>query len=82
MEEGRKEVSPVDIINYNPTGYQNYARKFKSVTRAIARELVSPTGYIYPKRPFHNRANTCTRKAKHSRTMNETKKTIYGQLRY
>lgn len=31
--------------------------------------------------PFNNRANTCKRKGKHSRLLNEIKKTVYGQLK-
>ena len=56
--------------------------KFKSVRRAIKRGLVSPYGESYPKRPFNNRANTCKRKSHSSRSMNEIKKDIYGQIKY
>ncbi len=76
------KVNSIDIIKHNAIGFQHCSSKFKSVTRAISRGLVSPTGYIYPKRPFSNRANTCNRKGKHSRKMNELKKTIYEQFRY
>jgi len=38
-------------------------------------------GYNAPNHPFNNRANTCKRKGKHSRTNNELKKTIYEQLK-
>lgn len=55
--------------------------KFKSIRRAIKRSNVTSTGYIIPKRPFHNRANTCKRKGKHSRPMNELKKRIYAELK-
>jgi hypothetical protein len=55
--------------------------RFKSVRRAIRRGLVSLDGFIYPKRPFHNKANTCKRKGKHSRAINERKKMIYEQLK-
>lgn len=55
--------------------------KFKSIRRAIKRGHVSPTGIIYPKRPFNNKANTCKRKGHHSRSMNELKKKIYEQFK-
>lgn len=56
-------------------------RKFKSVRRAIKRGLVSIDGFIYPKRPFNNRANASKRKGKHSRVTNEKKKLIYGRIK-
>lgn len=56
--------------------------KFKSISRAIRRGLVSPSGTICPKRPFNNRANTSRRKGHHSRVMNEVKKSIYEQLKH
>lgn len=55
--------------------------KFKSVNRAIRRGHVMPNGLIIPKRPFNNRANTSRRKGVHSRSTNELKKKIYGQLK-
>ena len=56
-------------------------RRFKSVSRAFRRGLITSTGYIIPHRPFHNRANTSNRKGVHSRAFNEEKKRLYGQLR-
>ena len=56
--------------------------RFKSVRRAIRRGLVSLDGVIFPKRPFHNKANTCKRKGHHSRAINERKKMIYEQLKH
>ena len=55
--------------------------KYKSIRRAIKRGLVSIDGFIYPKRPFNNRANTSKRKDKHSRVTNEKKKLIYGRIK-
>lgn len=55
--------------------------KFKSVNRAIRRGHVAPNGLIIPKRPFNNRANTSNRKGAHSRSSNELKKQIYGQIK-
>lgn len=55
-------------------------RKYKSVRRAIKRGHVSLDGYLYPNRPFNNRANTSKRV--HSRAFNERKKLIYEQLKY
>lgn len=54
-------------------------RKFKSIQRAFRRGHVTNAGYIIPNRPFHNRANTCKRKGKHSRRFNEQKRLIYGE---
>lgn len=48
--------------------------------RAQRRQGILANGYRMPKRPFNNRANTCTRPGKHSRTYNEIKKKIYAQL--
>lgn len=56
--------------------------KFKSVRRAIKRGNVSLDGFIFPKRPFNNKANTCKRKGHHSRAINERKKVIYEQLKH
>lgn len=56
--------------------------KFRSVRRAIRRGHVSIDGFIFPNKPFNNRANTCTRKPNHSRTFNERKKLIYEQLKH
>lgn len=56
--------------------------KFKSIRRAIRRGHVSLDGYIFPRRPFSNKANTCKRDGHHSRTINERKKFIYEQLKH
>lgn len=55
--------------------------KFKSVRRAIKRGNVSLDGFIYPKRPFNNKASN-GRKGHHSRVVNEKKKIIYEQLKH
>ncbi len=55
--------------------------RFKSVRRAMRRGHVTAEGIIMPKRPFNNRANTSNRKEVHSRSTNELKVKIYGQLK-
>ena len=55
-------------------------RKYKSVFRAVRRGHVSPTGVIYPDRPYNNRANTSKRKGIHSRMFNQIKREIYDRL--
>ena len=55
--------------------------KFRSVRRAIKRGCVSLDGIVFPKRPFNNRKNTCSR-GHYSRTINERKKMIYEQLKH
>lgn len=56
-------------------------KRFRSIRRAIRRGHVSIEGIVYPRRPFHNKANTCKRKGHHSRVMNERKKMVYEQLK-
>lgn len=73
VEERRLEIP--NLVRYDAVG------RFKSVNRAITRGLVSPIGAIYPNRPFNNKGNTCSRKGKHSRSVNELKKQIYGNLK-
>lgn len=55
-------------------------RKCRSVFRAVRRGHVSPTGVIYPDRPYNNRANTSKRKGIHSRMFNQIKRSIYDRL--
>jgi len=55
-------------------------RKYRSVFRAVRRGHVSPTGVVYPDRPYNNRANTSKRKGIHSRMFNELKKEIYDRF--
>lgn len=55
--------------------------RFKSIRRAIRRGQVTTEGIVIPRRPFNNRANTSKRKGVHSRSTNELKKKIYGQLK-
>lgn len=57
------------------------ANTFKSANRAFKRGHISIQGYIAPKRPFNNRANTCKRKSSHSRGTNEYKKLLYEQIK-
>lgn len=55
--------------------------RFKSVRRAMRRGHMTSEGIVMPRRPFNNRANTSKRKGVHSRSTNELKKKIYGQLK-
>lgn len=73
-EEFSKYLRGKDLITFE--AFQVY----KSVGRAIRRGLVTNTGVMYPLRPFNNRGNTCNRKGKHSRAMNELRKKVYGEL--
>lgn len=59
------------VINYSGVS------KFKSLNRAIKRGLMSPEGFIYPNRPFNNRKSI-----KGSRSINELKKQIYGNIKF
>lgn len=56
--------------------------RVKSIRRSIRRGQASLDGFIFPKRPFNNKANTCSRKYHNSRTINERRKVIYGQLKH
>lgn len=72
------------VSNINPTlGLISYdgVHKFKSAGRAMRRGHLSYKGIMLPKRPFHNKANSCKRKGKHSRSTNELKKEIYGEIK-
>lgn len=55
--------------------------RFKSVRRAMRRGHVTAEGIVMPRRPFNNKANTSKRKGVHSRSTNELKNKIYGQLK-
>ena len=55
--------------------------RFKSIRRAMRRGHVTTEGILMPRRPFNNRANTSERRGIHSRSTNELKKKIYGQLK-
>lgn len=54
--------------------------KFRSINRAIRRGNVTSSGVIAPSRPFNNRANTSSRKKKHSRVYNQYKRIIYNNM--
>lgn len=60
--------------------YFGVTNKYKSAYRAIRRGHALTDGSIVPKRPFNNRANTSKRPGVHSRTDNEIKKIIYGNI--
>lgn len=92
MEEQKKIerdlMSQEEFENYIAEGIMvlhlityDAVHKFKSIRRAIRRGHVTTEGYIIPRRPFHNKANTYKRKGKHSRSMNELKKRIYAELK-
>ena len=57
--------------------FNNAVQKFKSVTRAIKRGLVSPSGIVFPKRPFNNRSS----KNKRKKSLNDIKKTLYESIK-
>ena len=59
----------------------NAVGSVKSIRRAIRRGHVSLDGILYPRRPFNNRANTCSRKNSHSRSFNQKRREIYGQIK-
>jgi hypothetical protein len=87
MEEKKIErdlMSQEEFENYiyNNSGMKNFnaTSMYKSVGRAIRRGHMLPSGIVYPKRPFNNRANTSKRRGVHSRVNNELKKCIYGEL--
>lgn len=83
MEKNRVDVVG-DFYDKNILHLRTYeaVSKSKSIRRAIRRGHVSLDGFIFPKRPFNNRADTCKRKGHHSRTINERKKMIYEQLKH
>lgn len=72
-----KGIMVLHLITYDGV------HRFKSIRRAIRRGHVTAEGIVMPRRPFNNRANTNTSKRKgvHSRSTNELKKKIYGQLK-
>lgn len=74
LEDNRPEGMVLHLLDYSSV------KRFKSVRRAIRKGLVTPEGFIVPKRPFNNKRNTCKRKNKNSRAKNELKKFIYGRL--
>lgn len=92
MEEGRRKIER-DLMNQEE--FEDYIKdngllrlityygvsKFRSVRRAINRGDMTSDGYIAPKRPFNNRANTSKRKEVCSRYTNELKKRIYENLK-
>lgn len=73
MEE--VEVDGLNLVYYEAV------QKFKSIRRAIRRNNVSTRGLIVPTRPFNNRGNTSERTNIHSRSVNEYKKNLYGQIK-
>lgn len=79
QEEFENYISTREIVLH--FGSYNLVHKFKSVKRAIRREHITINGDIIPRRPFHNRANSCERKNKHSKAGNELKKKIYAELK-
>ena len=70
-----KGIMVLHLITYDGV------HRFKSVRRAMRRGHVTAEGIVMPRRPFNNRANTSKRKGVHSRSTNELKKKIYGQLK-
>lgn len=70
-----KGIMVLHLITYDGV------RRFKSIRRAIRRGNMTTEGIAIPKRPFNNKANTSKRRGVHSRSTNELKKKIYGQLK-
>ena len=71
MEENKEEkVKELTLLRFEAVS------RFKSVKRAWRRGHISDYGLIYPKRPFNNRTSK-----KNTRSFNELRKIIYGQLR-
>lgn len=70
-----KGITVLHLITYDGV------HRFKSVRRAMRRGHMTSEGIVMPRRPFNNRANTSKRKGVHSRSTNELKKKIYGQLK-
>lgn len=70
-----KGITALHLITYDGV------HRFKSVRRAMRRGHMTSEGIVMPRRPFNNRANTSKRKGVHSRSTNELKKKIYGQLK-
>lgn len=66
--------------NLHPGAYRAVSF-FKSIRRAIERGNMTEDGMIAPKRPFNNRGNTSKRSGVHSRSMNELKKRLYGEIK-
>lgn len=59
---------------YPLSSYDGVGR-FQSIWRAIRRGKASPTGQVYPNRPFNNSKST------RGRRENENRKRIYDQLK-
>lgn len=70
-----KGIMVLHLITYDGV------HRFKSIRRAMRRGHVTAEGIVMPRRPFNNRANTSKMKGVHSRSTNELKKKIYGQLK-
>lgn len=70
-----KGIMVLHLITYDGV------HKFKSVRRAMRRGHMTSEGIVMPRRPINNRADTSKRKGVHSRSTNELKKKIYGQLK-
>lgn len=83
MEKNLMEVGEFkDYLNNSIKLYNFEAvSKFKSILRAIRKGRVTKYGVIIPKRPFNNRGNSNKKGKGHSRSLNELKKKIYGELK-
>lgn len=69
-------MSPVNIQNL-PT----LLSRVRSIGRAFKRGRITMWGSLVAKRPFNNRANTCTRAGHHSRFSNMIKRNDYERAK-
>ena len=89
MEENTQEKTNPNVMSeeefqnelHNKLNLRTFSstRSVRSVGRAFRRGNITNYGEVVPRRPFHNRKNTCKRKGRHSREYNEFKKRLYGE---
>lgn len=74
--EDKQAMEVVKTLNENLRLSLRMSR-FKSIRRAGRRGHLTPALELVPKRPFNNRANSSTRKGKHSRFIAEQIRELY-----
>ena len=67
-------------FKWKPTVFGGVS-KHKSIFRAFRRGHIDMLGMPLPNRLFHNRKNTCKRRGRNSRELNELKKKAYDSYR-